>query len=50
MTKDELFREAMIFVSKVFEDKNAEAKLRLTAKRLLNGYFDLMEKENLEKS
>lgn len=46
MTKDNLLKEAMIFISKVFEDKNAEAKLRLTAKRLLNGYFNLMEKED----
>lgn len=50
MTKEELLKEAMIFISKVFEDKNAEAKLRLSSKRLLNEYFSMVEKENLEKS
>lgn len=50
MTRDELLREAMIFISKVFEDRNTEVKLRLSSKRLLNEYFSMMEKENLEKS
>lgn len=36
MTRDELLREAMIFISKVFEDKSTELKLRLDAKMLVN--------------
>lgn len=49
MTRDELLREAMIFISKVFEDKSIELKLRLDAKMLVNEYVSMFTKETLEK-
>lgn len=48
MTRDELLREAMIFISKVFEDKSIEVKLRLSSKKLLNKYFSIIEKKEIK--